>query len=115
MEARDIAAGVRLVEAANWNQTAREWELFLEFSPKGCFVAETAGEVVGTVTTLNYGPFAWISMVLVDPGQRGKGIGRGLMQAALECLAETVWRAQRDAQPPDAAAYLSCLQRRARA
>ena len=26
-----------------------------------------------------------------------------------------VWRAQRDAMPPDAAAYLSCLQRRARA
>ena len=33
---------------------------------------------------------------------------------ALECLAETVWRAQRDRAPPDAAAYLSCLERRAR-
>ena len=33
---------------------------------------------------------------------------------ALECLAETVWRAQRDQAPPDAAAYLSCLERRAR-
>ena len=33
---------------------------------------------------------------------------------ALECLAETVWRAQRDAKPPEAAAYLSCLERRAR-
>jgi uncharacterized protein DUF1841 len=32
---------------------------------------------------------------------------------ALECLAETLWRAQRDATPPDAAAYLSCLERRA--
>ena len=34
---------------------------------------------------------------------------------ALECLAETVWRAQREAAPPDAAAYLSCLERRGRA
>ena len=33
---------------------------------------------------------------------------------ALECLAETVWRAQRDAAPPDAAAYLECLAARAR-
>ena len=33
---------------------------------------------------------------------------------ALECLAETVWRSQRDGLPPDAAAYLSCLQRRGR-
>ena len=32
---------------------------------------------------------------------------------ALECLVETLWRAQRDGTPPDAAAYLSCLERRA--
>ena len=33
---------------------------------------------------------------------------------AIECLAEMLWRAQRDGTPPDAAAYLSCLERRAR-
>lgn len=31
----------------------------------------------------------------------------------LECLGETVWRAQRDGAPPDAHAYLECLRRRA--
>ena len=36
------------------------------------------------------------------------------MHEAIECLAETVWRAQRDGLPPDAAAYLECLARRAR-
>jgi hypothetical protein len=36
------------------------------------------------------------------------------LHQALECLAETLWRAQRDATPPDAAAYLSCLERRGR-
>jgi uncharacterized protein DUF1841 len=35
------------------------------------------------------------------------------LHQALECLAETLWRAQRDGTPPDAAAYLSCLERRA--
>lgn len=30
----------------------------------------------------------------------------------MECLAEMVWRAQRDGTPPDAAAYLECLRRR---
>jgi hypothetical protein len=30
----------------------------------------------------------------------------------LECLGETVWRAQRDASAPDAQAYLECLRRR---
>ena len=37
------------------------------------------------------------------------------LHEALECLAETMWRAQRDAVPPDAAFYLDCLARRAKA
>jgi len=36
------------------------------------------------------------------------------LHEAIECLAETVWRAQRDHAPPDAAAYLECLERRGR-
>jgi uncharacterized protein DUF1841 len=32
--------------------------------------------------------------------------------AVLECLGETLWRAQRDAAAPDAAAYLECLRKR---
>jgi hypothetical protein len=34
------------------------------------------------------------------------------LHEAIECLAETVWRAQRDAAPPDARAYLECLARK---
>jgi hypothetical protein len=36
------------------------------------------------------------------------------LHEALECLAETVWHAQRDGAPPDAQAYLSCLEKRAK-
>jgi hypothetical protein len=35
------------------------------------------------------------------------------LHLALECLAETVWRAQRERSAPDAAAYLRCLERAA--
>ena len=35
------------------------------------------------------------------------------LHQALECLAETVWRAQRDGAAPDARAYLDCLAARA--
>ncbi len=35
------------------------------------------------------------------------------LHQALECLAETVWRAQRSRAAPDAAAYLDCLAARA--
>lgn len=33
--------------------------------------------------------------------------------AVMECLAETIWRAQRDRTPPDGAAYLQCLRHKA--
>ena len=36
------------------------------------------------------------------------------LHEAIECLAETLWRAQRDNVPPDGTAYLECLERRAR-
>src|SRR5690349_25062649 len=36
------------------------------------------------------------------------------LHEAIECLAETVWRSQREGAPPDGAAYLDCLARRAR-
>src|SRR3954463_1871775 len=35
------------------------------------------------------------------------------LHEAIECLAETMWRAQRDSAAPDAAAYLECLRKRA--
>lgn len=36
------------------------------------------------------------------------------LHAALDCLAEMVWRAQRDAAVPDAAGYLICLDKSGR-
>lgn len=36
------------------------------------------------------------------------------MHDAMECLAEMVWRAQRDHAPPDGEAYLECLAKKAR-
>ncbi len=51
---------------------------------------------------------AWEAL-LARAGDRHRAL-----HEALECLAETLWRSQRDAMPPDAAAYLSCLERRGR-
>ena len=38
-----------------------------------------------------------------------KGDRHEALHEAIECLAETIWRSQRDGAPPDAAAYLACL------
>jgi hypothetical protein len=34
------------------------------------------------------------------------------LHALLDCLGETIWQAQRDRAPPDAAAYLECIKRK---
>src|SRR5688572_20198533 len=87
MNPADIAAGLALSRAARWNQTEREWELFLRLNPKGCRVAVIDERVVGTVATARYEDrFAWIGMVLVDPAERGQGIGGRLMAEALYVL-----------------------------
>lgn len=89
MTRADVPSGMRLKELAGWNQTASDWERFLDASPDGCFVAEADGGVVGTVTTIVYGGcVAWIGMVLVDPDFRGQGIGRRLLERAIEHLDE---------------------------
>jgi GNAT superfamily N-acetyltransferase len=87
MTLADIPAGMRLKDIAGWNQTAADWERFLRASPDGCFVAEWDGRVCGTATTIVYeGRFAWIGMVLVDPEQRGRGIGTQLLERTIEHL-----------------------------
>jgi len=49
---------------------------------------------------------AAFATLLLSRGDRHKAL-----HVVLECLGETVWRAQRDRSPPDGAAYLDCLQR----
>ena len=87
MTAADIPAGMRLKEIAGWNQTRGDWERFLAAGPRGCFVAEACGAVVGTAATIVYeGRFAWIGMVLVDPAWRNHGIGKRLLAMAINYL-----------------------------
>ena len=54
--------------------------------PTGCFVAEAAGVVIGYLTTELYpmGSQGRILNLAVDAGLRGRGLGRALIQAALD-------------------------------
>jgi ribosomal protein S18 acetylase RimI-like enzyme len=83
----DVSAGLRLNELAGWNQTTADWYRFVDRSPAGCFVAEEDARVCGTATTITYEHrFAWIGMVLVDPGYQKRGIGTQLLKMAIEYL-----------------------------
>ncbi len=87
MEASDIPDGMRLKEAAGWNQTRQDWLRLLALEPMGCFVACEGAHVCGTVTTLRYwSQFGWIGMLLTDPEYRRRGIGTRLLHEAVAYL-----------------------------
>jgi len=98
MTIADIPAGLALCRASRWNQTERDWQHFLTSAPHGALVAEHEGQVVGSVATMPYGPFTWISMVLVDPAVRGRGIGMTLLHRGLALIPDNV-TARLDATP----------------
>ena len=104
MTTDDIAAGLTLCRASHWNQTEQDWRFFLTAAPHGALVAQEDGRVIGTVATLPYGSFTWISMVLVDPVARGRHVGTALLQRGLE-LAGTDATARLDATPLGEAIY----------
>lgn len=86
MTAGDVEGGLRLCRAAGWNQLGRDWQALLE--PPSVFrVASRAGRVVGTAGAVVYGAeLAWVCMVLVDPEERGQGLGTALVEQVLERL-----------------------------
>lgn len=87
MTVDDIPAGLALCRASRWNQVARDWEQFLRLEPARCRVAVRDGRVIGTVATLRFGGhFGWVAMVLVEPAERGRGVGRALLLHGLSTL-----------------------------
>jgi GNAT superfamily N-acetyltransferase len=89
MRRSDLPAAVALCRAAHWNQTEAEWRLFLEHAPDRTVAAERDGRTIGTALLWPYGAdVAWVSMVLVDPAERGRGVGRSLLDHAIGLAGE---------------------------
>ena len=78
-----LEAAVSLSRQAGWPHRLEDWQMALALSEGA--VAIEAGRVVGTVLTTMYeADCATINMVIVDEAMRGRGLGRKLMDAALE-------------------------------
>jgi len=97
----DVPELSRLVEQAGWNQLPSDWLRLIELEPQGCFAVRLQGEIAATLTTTCYGTeLAWIGMMLVEPRFRRQGIGRRLMEHAIEILQNRSIRTiQLDATP----------------
>jgi len=87
MQPGDIESAMKLSEAEGWNQTKKDWQLFLEDDGNICIVAESGSKVVATTTAINYSnQVAWIGMVLVNKAFRGRGISQSLLTSVIEKL-----------------------------
>lgn len=87
MQQADIPVAMKLKEAEGWNQTEADWALLLSHNPELCLVAETGGEVAGTVTAINFeNKVAWIGMMLVSKSHRGKGLSKLLLNTIIKQL-----------------------------
>lgn len=83
----DIPAGMRIVQAAGWNQTETDWHNLLRLAPETCFGLESDGILAATATAVCYERrLAWIGMVLTDPAHRHRGFAHRLMEHSITAL-----------------------------
>ena len=89
MTRADIPDGLRLSGAAGWNQRESDWRFLLEGNPGRFVVAVRDGRVIGSGGAVCYGTsLAWVCMILVDPSERGHGIGTRIVSGVLESLSD---------------------------
>jgi GNAT superfamily N-acetyltransferase len=99
-----IPGGLRLCRLSGWNQTEADWRALLD--PPSLFRgARVADRVVGTAGAMVYGDrLAWVCMVLVDPAERGRGLGTSLVEQVLDRLPRGL-RVGLDATPTGQGVY----------
>jgi ribosomal protein S18 acetylase RimI-like enzyme len=101
----DVAAALALSNKVGWNQTADDWRLFIAHGRTiGLFDSEPG--LVATAAALPYhNGFGYISMVIVEPAWRRRGLARRLMGECIETLRGQGRAALLDATPAGALVY----------
>jgi ribosomal protein S18 acetylase RimI-like enzyme len=86
LTAADVDEALTLRSTAGWNQRHDDWRMLLQIAARSSFAAVAEGRIVGTAIGIDYGGFAWIAMMLVNPQYRGRGVGGRLLEAAIEAV-----------------------------
>jgi len=100
----DALAGLVLSTEAGWNQNEADWRFFL--SQGVVFGMRDGARLVATAALLPYSAGnAWISMVLVTPDFRRRGIATELVDACLAAAKQRSLTTWLDATPAGATVY----------
>ncbi|KQM27048.1 GNAT family N-acetyltransferase [Sphingomonas sp. Leaf11] len=85
MTADDLPAAQALSKGERWPHRVEDWQMMLSVGEGA--VVEAEGTIVGTIMWFPTGnDSATIGMVIVSPDHRGRGIGRMLMDHAIEAV-----------------------------
>ena len=90
LQQADCEAAARVAQAAfGWNESHLEdLHRYFEIQPDGYFIAEQGGVILGMVGAVDYGSFAYIGHMAVQPEFQSHGIGHRLMTHLLAWLEE---------------------------
>ena len=89
-EPSHIAAASALSRAENWPHRVEDWALIFSLS-KG-IVALAEGQVAGTAMATDFGRVGMLNMIIVGATLRGRGLGRKLMESAMDMATPSEWR-----------------------
>ena len=83
---KDVRSMLRLIEEAGWAYTRSEIERLIAVQPSGMVLLRSTGlrqSLLGCVYASVWGQVGFIGLMLVRRTQRGRGLGRELMTAAM--------------------------------
>lgn len=87
MQAADVPFAASCTTAEGWDsETATEFKTHVAFRPAGGLIAEIDQEPVGICVATAYESAGFIGELIVTPRWRGRGIGRRLLEQAIEFL-----------------------------
>ena len=101
----DVPGALALSNKVGWNQTADDWRVFIAHGRTiGLFDADEG--LVATAAALPYhNAFGYISMVIVEPAWRRRGLARRLMGECIDTLRAQSRASLLDATPAGALVY----------
>ncbi len=87
MQERDLEFTLECVTREGWpSETEHVFRGFLQYDAGGCLIGEEEGRRVGMCVATAYGESGFLGELIVVPDRRGHGLGRRLLEHAIEYL-----------------------------